>query len=164
MSITFDPHHEAEELREQLGSDKRRLLLFFGAGVSQAAGIDGIADLTIHVRADLNSTQQRQYDRILSESGSSGHVERVLDKVRLCRELIGHNPTATADGFTGSEAIEMDRAICRAIYVRAKIDPPMTTPRTRWESVLSTEANITTSVCPKASSTDSGQHLRSERI
>jgi hypothetical protein len=122
MAQTFDPLREAEELREQLGSDKRRLILFFGAGTSQAVGIDSIASLTNNVRSALTDTQRAHYDKILSMRGGS-HIEHVLNHVRLCREMIGDSATATAGDFTGSEAAEIDRAICRAIYKRVKIDP-----------------------------------------
>lgn len=120
----FDPLREAEELREQLGSAKRRLILFFGAGTSQAVGIDGVPQLTGNVRTDLTEAQRAQYDRLLDEAGKTGNVEHVLNKVRLCRELIGESSTAEAGGFTGKQAIELDRAICRAIYQRVKIEPP----------------------------------------
>src|SRR5258708_6913309 len=123
MNITFDPVREAVELREQLGSDKRRLILFFGAGTSQAVGIDSIIQLTSNVRAALSTVQQGQYDRILKEAGPTGHVEHVLNKIRLYRELISSSETTSVDGFNGKSAIEMDRAICRAIYERVKLDP-----------------------------------------
>src|SRR5882672_7321852 len=124
MTTTHDPLREAEELREQLGSDRRRLLVFFGAGTSQAAGIDGTLQLTNNVRADLSAPQQAHYDRFLVQAGSGANLERALDRVRLCREMIGENKTAEADGLKGTEAEELDRAICRAIYRRVKIDPP----------------------------------------
>jgi len=123
MAQTFDPLREAEELREQLGSDKRRLILLFGAGTSQAVGIDSIAALTTNVRPELAGPQQPHYDKILAMRAGS-HIEHVLNHVRLCREMIGDSATASAGDFTGSEAAKMDRAICRAIYKRVKIDPP----------------------------------------
>ncbi|MEA2880612.1 MAG: hypothetical protein QOF14_5808 [Hyphomicrobiales bacterium] len=124
MTAAHDPVREAEELREQLGSDRRRLLAFFGAGTSQAVGIDGILQLTKNVRGDLSAQEQLHYDRLLAASGPDANVEHVLDRVRLCREMIGTSATFEADGLTGNKAEELDRAICRAIYERVKIDPP----------------------------------------
>jgi hypothetical protein len=124
MTTTHDPVREAEELREQLGSDRRRLLVFFGAGTSQAVGIDGAVQLTKNIRTDLSGTQQQHYDRFLAQAGAGANLERALDRVRLCREMIGESKTAEADGLKGVEAEELDRAICRAIYTRVKIDPP----------------------------------------
>lgn len=124
MTTTFDPVREAEELREQLGSDRRRLLVFFGAGTSQAVGIDGVAQLTKNVACDLRGADRAHYDRILSQAGAGAHVEHVLNRVRLCREMIGSSPTAEADGIKSDEAVSLDRAICAAIYNRVRVDPP----------------------------------------
>ena len=124
MSTTFDPVREAEELREQLGSDRRRLLVFFGAGTSQAVGIGGVAQLTKNVASDLTGDQRAHYVRFLTQAGAGAHVEHVLNRVRLCREMIGESKTAEADGIKGDDAIQLDRAICAAIYNRVKVDPP----------------------------------------
>ena len=124
MTTTFDPVREAEELREQLGSDRRRLLVFFGAGTSQAVGIDGVVQLTKNVASDLKGDQRAHYDRLLSQSGTGAHVEHVLNRVRLCREMIGDSKTVEADGIKGEDATKLDRAICSAIYDRVKVDPP----------------------------------------
>jgi hypothetical protein len=51
-------------------------------------------------------------------------VEAVLGRLRLCSELIGDSVNAEVNGFIGQEALEMDRAVCRAIYDRVSIDPP----------------------------------------
>jgi hypothetical protein len=124
MVLIFDPLREAEELREQLGSDKRRLLLFFGAGTSQAVGIDSVLALTKNIRDDLSKVEDVRYGKVLEAGGSGTHVEHVLNQIRLYRELIGTSSTASVGDFTGNEAAELDRAICRAIYKRVKIDPP----------------------------------------
>jgi hypothetical protein len=124
LTTTFDPVREAEELREQLGSDRRRLLVFFGAGTSQAVGIDGVVQLTKNVASDLTGEQRAHYDRLLSQSGPGAHVEHVLNRVRLCREMIGDSKTVEADGIKGEDAVKLDRAICGAIYNRIKADPP----------------------------------------
>lgn len=124
MTTTFDPVREAEELREQLGSDRRRLLVFFGAGTSQAVGIDGVFQLTKNVASDLKGADRTHYDRILAQAGAGAHVEHVLNRVRLCREMIGSSTTAEADGIKGDEAVSLDRAICAAIYNRVRVDPP----------------------------------------
>jgi len=123
MGTTFDPLSEAKEIREQLGSDRRRLILLCGAGTSQAVGIDGIAELSAHVKAVLSGTQQEHYDRIVAELGTDS-VEVVLGRLRLCGELVGSSTTAEVNGFVGQEAVEMDRAVCRAIYNLVSIDPP----------------------------------------
>jgi len=124
MAMSFDPVREAEELREQLASDKRRLLFFFGAGTSQAVGLDGIIQLTKNVRNDLSEKSRADYDRILAQAGNGAHVEHVLNRVRLCRELLGNDDKAIVDDLTLGSARELDRSICRAIYGRVRADPP----------------------------------------
>lgn len=124
MTVRHDAIREAEELREQLGSDRRRLVVFFGAGTSQAVGIDGAEQITSNVRTDLTDAQRAHYDRLLAQAGVGTNVEQILDRIRLCREMIGDSSTAEADGLKGTEARDLDRAICQAIYRRVKVDPP----------------------------------------
>lgn len=124
MTTSFDPVREAEELREQLGSDRRRLITFFGAGTSQAAGIDGVVQLTRNIGSSLAAPFDKQYARVLTEAGAGAHIEDVLNRVRLCREMIGASTTAEAGGFKGDEAEKLDRAICREVYNRVSAKPP----------------------------------------
>lgn len=120
----FDPLREANELREQLASDKRRIAFLFGAGTSQAVGLQGMATLTNSVRDGLGDKDKAQYDRLLKEGGSDANVEQILDKVRLCRELIGKSTDYEAGGFKGQAAADIDRAICRTIFKLVSTDPP----------------------------------------
>lgn len=125
MALAFvcDPLKEAEELREQLSSDKRRLLFLFGAGTSQAVGLDGIVSLTTNIANDLGGPHKVHFQRVLIELGKGATVETALDRVRLCRQLIG-NTDGEAGGFKGRQASDLDREICKAIYKRVKPDPP----------------------------------------
>lgn len=59
-----DPLREAHEFTDQVGSEGRHLVFFFGAGTSQAAGIDGIARLTEKAGASLAGDQKKHYDRL----------------------------------------------------------------------------------------------------
>lgn len=122
MAHTFDPVREAEEFREQLGSDKRRLMFFFGAGTSQAVGLDGIVQLTANISGDLTGTNKAHYDR-LRGALKNANVESILSNIRLHREIIAQGETASG-GFKGDEAGDLDRAICAAIYKRVTITPP----------------------------------------
>lgn len=121
---TYNAFTEACELREQLSSDKRRVAFLFGAGTSQAVGIDGIAPLTESIRTKLSGDLKSHYERFLAELGAGASVETVLDRVRLCRELLADDAVERARGITGVEATALDQAICRAIYDRVSIEPP----------------------------------------
>lgn len=123
-SAFHDPLREAHEFRDQVGSGRRRLAFFLGAGASQAVGIDGIAALTKRTATSLQGIQKQQYARLLGEAGATGTVEGVLDAVRLCRDLIGDPPVREANGLKGNEAVDLDRAICRSIYEAVAAEPP----------------------------------------
>jgi hypothetical protein len=133
----YDPVREADELRDQLASDRRRMAFLFGAGTSQAVGLPGIAGLTDQVRNYLGAAEKTAYDRLLAEAGAGATVEHVLDRVRLCRELIGSSPVYEAGGLKGTAAAVLDRAICRAIFTVVSATPPGgIEPHTRFANWL----------------------------
>lgn len=121
--MNFDPVREAAEFRNQLSSDKRRLAFFFGAGISQAVGIPGLLPLTNLVREDLGEAHASHYARLLDRD-KNGTLETVLNRVRLCREMLGEDTTGVIEGMSASEAASLDRAICRTIRTQVGVKPP----------------------------------------
>jgi SIR2-like domain len=121
--MDFDPVREATELRNQLSSDKRRLAFFFGAGASQAVGIPGLQSLTKMVNTDLDKSHGVHFARLLNRD-KDGTLETVLNRVRLCREMLGNDAAGEVEGLSTSEAASLDRAICRAIRARVGMKPP----------------------------------------
>jgi hypothetical protein len=119
----YDALREANELREQLASDKRRIAFLFGAGTSQAVGLPGIVELTSRVPDHLAEPLKAHYNRLLTHLGSNATVEEVLDKVRLCRELLADSTDREAEGLKGAVAVDLERAICRAIFNLVSVDP-----------------------------------------
>lgn len=120
--MNFDPAREAVEFRNQLSSDKRRLAFFFGAGISQAVGIPGLVPLTKLIQADLGE-YSAHYERLLVRD-KNGTLETVLNRVRLCREMLANDQGGEVEGLSSSSAAALDRAICRAIRARVGIEPP----------------------------------------
>src|SRR5438477_617643 len=55
----FDPLREANELRSQLASEKRRLAFLFRAGTSQSVGLEGFTGLTTAVGSDLKNDDRK---------------------------------------------------------------------------------------------------------
>ena len=110
--MDFDPVREAAEFRNQLSSDKRRLAFFFGAGISQAVGIPGLVPLTTMVRDDLDEGHAAHYARLLARD-MNGTLETVLNRVRLCREILGNDSAGTVEGLSYTDAASLDRAACR---------------------------------------------------
>ena len=123
VQTEFDPLREANELRSQLASEKRRLAFLFGAGTSQSVGLDGLAGLTIAVGKDLKPDERKVYEGVL-KLDNPGTLETVLNRLRLCRELVGVDETRTIDGITGKQAIVLERLICASVQQRVGIEPP----------------------------------------
>lgn len=121
--MNFEPVREAAEFRNQLSSDKRRLAFFFGAGISQAVGIPGLLPLTNIVKDSLGKEHAPHYARLLARD-KGGTIETVLNRVRLCREMLGSDATGKIEGLSASEAASLDRAICRTIREHVGIRPP----------------------------------------
>jgi hypothetical protein len=121
--LEFDPLREANELRSQLASEKRRLAFLFGAGTSQTVGIASLSGLTEAVMEDLQEENRSAFEH-LRGLDTAGNVETVLSRVRLCRELVGTDENRQIDGLTGKRAAILEREICRHIQQRVGIEPP----------------------------------------
>jgi hypothetical protein len=119
---TFNSLQEAREFREQLSSARRRTGFLFGAGTSQAVGLDGIAQLTTNVRSGLDADLVDHYDQLLADAGPKGHVEHVLNIVRLYRELLGDSDQE-ARGLSGAAAAKLDQSVCKQILSRVSLAP-----------------------------------------
>jgi hypothetical protein len=121
--MNFEAGREAAELRNQLSSDKRRLAFFFGAGTSQAVGIPGLIPLTKLVGNGLSDGHRQHFERLLGQD-DNGNLETVLNRVRLCREMLGDNATRIVEGLSASDAAALDRGICQQIRKHVGVHPP----------------------------------------
>lgn len=116
MVATHDVFRAADELREQLASNERRLGFFFGAGTSMSVGLPGIQQLTEKVANQLEGKRQEQFAAISADLPNGANVEQILDRVRLYREVIGEQAEREFCKIRGPvEARELDAAICQAI-------------------------------------------------
>jgi hypothetical protein len=118
----FDPLREANELRSQLASEKRRLAFLFGAGTSQSVGLEGLTGLTTAVGTDLKGDDAKAYAHILKLDEPS-NLETVLNRLRLCRELVGVDENRTIDGISGKQATVLERLICASVQQRVGVEP-----------------------------------------
>src|ERR1700735_27622 len=112
LNPRYDVLRTAFELRDQMASARRRTGLLLGAGVSIAAGLPGLEELTRKVVENLATSVKRNYETIQSKLGSSANIEAVLDRVRLIRDLVSDS-TADYEGITGERAKTLDIAICQ---------------------------------------------------
>lgn len=114
--LKYDPLQEAQQLREQLASHTRRLAFFLGAGTSMAVGIPGLETLTKLVSNALPKEKQTAFTKISEAVEENPNLEVILDKVRLCCELIGKDNAQTYCGLGGNAAKDLERSITRGIY------------------------------------------------
>ena len=116
MSLTYDPLAVALEIREQLASEKRKLAFFLGAGTSMAVGIPGINELSDKVCEQLSEPFKTQYNTVKNKIPTSPNVEKILDRIRLIREMIGDSEKEEMDGLKGATtAKSIDTTICNTI-------------------------------------------------
>ncbi len=113
--INHDPLRTAFEIRERLSSEKRRLAFFTGAGTSMAVGFPGIDELTRMVEANLEEPYKGKFKEIQTELGAEADVEVVLDRIRIYCELIGDDVEKIYSCLKGTEAKELNNAVCREI-------------------------------------------------
>ncbi|NRA87569.1 MAG: SIR2 family protein [Rhizobiales bacterium] len=113
---THDPIRELSEIREQLSYTKR-IGFLFGAGTSKAIGLPDIADLTKLIDEAL-SAEEKKYYGIIKDSLPVGlnHIEGILNKVRLIREITDESQAKSFDGINGENAKNLDKKICDEIY------------------------------------------------
>jgi hypothetical protein len=128
LNPLHDPLNIALELREQIASQDRRIVFFMGAGTSMEAGLPGLNQLTKTVVAAVDGPVKKALDIIQGNLGSASNIEDILSHVRILRELLG-GTSKTHDGISGTEAKELDIAICQAIYKAVSLfDPKKITP------------------------------------
>jgi len=92
MTKPHSPSQVANQLRDQLSSEKRKLSFFFGAGTSMAVGIPGIVQLTERVVDTIDSKYKKSLEELI-EATKSKNIEIILNKLRTIRELIDNSET-----------------------------------------------------------------------
>ncbi len=112
----FTQMDAAREIREQLSSEKRKLGFFMGAGTSMAIKLPGIDELTSKVYLNLDSENQAIFNSIKKTIPDFPNIEKILDKVRLCRELFEGDENGEYYGLKGDiVAQNLDAQICHNI-------------------------------------------------
>jgi hypothetical protein len=109
------PTKVAEQLRDQLSSEKRKLGFFYGAGTSMAVGIPGVISLTQKVLDKIETKYKAPFEELKKKCGSE-NIEQILNMLRTVRELIGESPAEEIYKIKGKEAGQkLDIEICQAI-------------------------------------------------
>ncbi len=115
LAQLHDPLTAAIEIREQMATHERRVALLLGAGVSMAAGVQGLDQLTGSIESRLAGEEKEIFDKVRKSIGSSSTVEDVLDHLRLLRELLAADSSQPYEGINGDAARRTDVAICQEI-------------------------------------------------
>lgn len=112
----FTQKDAVREILEQLTSEKRKLGFLMGAGTSMAVGLPGIDALTSKVDGKLSPEEKKIITTIKSGIPNSPNIEKILDKIRLCRELFEGEKDGKYYGINGYDtARALDVKICNSI-------------------------------------------------
>lgn len=102
---------------------------FFGAGTSCAFGLPTIMSLTEQSKNSLSKPEQDLYNVVEASvkdlsCKSDVTVEDILNYLRELRDLTNGRDDYDFKGITGKQAVELDRALCFAIFniIKLKTD------------------------------------------
>jgi hypothetical protein len=120
----FTQKDAVREILEQLTSEKRKLGFLMGAGTSMAVGLPGINALTSKVDGKLNTAEKKILSTIQTGIHESPNIEKILDKIRLCRELFEGENGGEYYGIMGYDAAKaLDIKICNSIREVIQSEP-----------------------------------------
>jgi hypothetical protein len=111
MVDTYDPGPTASELASKLSARTRHVCVFFGAGVSRAAGLPDLSGLqnAVKTSVELNDAQRTQVSTLLATQ----NLEEALSYLRRLALILG--PGELLKGFDSTSAQALQTAIIRAI-------------------------------------------------
>jgi hypothetical protein len=105
-----DPHAFANALSAKLATRSRHVCVLLGAGVGNACGLPDVATLQNQVLNELSP----EHKALLETQLATGNIEQALSRLRRIAGLLDDD-TETVRGVTGSQARELDVAICAVI-------------------------------------------------
>lgn len=112
--------HHMNELKKVLSYSKN-IGFFFGAGTSCAFGLPDISRLTIEVCEKLTSKDKEIFNNACKSiedlnGGTTATIEDILNYLRQIRDLTKSRPDLEYNGISGSDAMILDKNICKEIY------------------------------------------------
>lgn len=99
----------ASDLSARLATRSRHVCVLLGAGSSRACGLPDVRGLETLVAEHLMEPERKRFKNQLE----GRNLEQVLSRLRRISVLVGDDQKV--DGLTGSEAAQLDAAICKAI-------------------------------------------------
>lgn len=109
IMTTHDPALFAGGLSAKLATRSRHVCGFLGAGTSKACGLPDVATLQTRIKAQLQGDELAAFNRITS----TRNLEQALSRLRRIQAVVEAGDVV--DGLTGSQAKDLDTAICRLI-------------------------------------------------
>lgn len=106
---THDAGLFAGGLSAKLATRSRHVCAFLGAGTSKACGLPDVATLQARITAQLKGDMLAAFNRITSVR----NLEQALSRLRRIQAVVDGDDVV--DGLTGSQAKDLDTAICRLI-------------------------------------------------
>jgi hypothetical protein len=104
-----DPLNFITSLGAKLATRSRHVCAFLGAGASRACGLPDVPELQKRVLEKLNKADQKA----LAAQLSGRNLEQALSRLRRIAALLSDKQTI--DGLTATEAVNLDKSICKAI-------------------------------------------------
>lgn len=117
-----DPIRFVTDLGAKLASTSRHVCTFLGAGVARACRLPDIAQLQDRVLKTLQGEHRGLFARQLE----GRNIEQALSRLRSLAGLLTGNDTLY--GLTADAAVNLDRAVCRAIVTELDIQAADLTP------------------------------------
>lgn len=117
-----DPLKFVSSLGAKLATRSRHVCALFGAGVGKACGLPDVDDVQKYILKELEEEKRAALEGQLANRNLEGALSRIR---RIAALVCGED---TVDGLTGSQAHELDQAICqlivKSLYVpTADLDP-----------------------------------------
>lgn len=104
-----DPVEFAGDLTSRLATRSRKVCLFVGAGASKACHLPDVDGLERLIHDALDDDDQATFARLLK----GRNFEEVLSRLRRIQSLLEDEDDQDVDGLTASDAVHLDRRICR---------------------------------------------------
>lgn len=119
---THDPALFAGGLSAKLATRSRHVCLFFGAGTSKACGLPDVVTLQARIKSQLTGEKLAAFNRVTA----TRNLEQALSRLRRIQAVVEAGDVV--DGMTGTQAKELDAAICHIITTelttnQANMDP-----------------------------------------
>jgi hypothetical protein len=112
-----DPIAFASALSAKLATRSRHVCVFLGAGAARACGLPDVSELQAKVVEALEEPNRERFRAQLEDRD----LEQALSRLRRIAGLLD-DTEQQIDGLTGTQAAELDGAVCRAVVANLALE------------------------------------------